>query len=59
MAHECPDCGECCYCNGDIDDCCHNFDEDIERCTHCVCKDCGDTMPFCNCFEPFEFDDDE
>ncbi len=20
MAHECPDCGQVCYCNGDIDD---------------------------------------
>ena len=35
MAHECPDCGMLCHCNGDIDDCCNNFDEDIARCNHC------------------------
>jgi len=32
MAHECPDCGQACYCNGDIDDC--FFDEGAEKCTH-------------------------
>ncbi|KKN09101.1 hypothetical protein LCGC14_1050120 [marine sediment metagenome] len=26
MAHECPECGQMCYCNGDVDDYCHNFD---------------------------------
>ena len=35
MAHECPDCGQLCHCNGDIDDCEFNFDEDVMRCTHC------------------------
>jgi len=35
MAHECPDCGQQCYCNGDIDDCCNNFEADVMRCTHC------------------------
>lgn len=34
MAHECPECGQMCYCNGDIDDCCNNFEEDVMRCTH-------------------------
>lgn len=36
MAHECPDCGQMCYCSGDIDDCCNNFEEDIINCTHCL-----------------------
>jgi len=35
MAHECPCCGQCCYCNGDIDDCLNNFEEDQDNCTHC------------------------
>lgn len=39
MAHECPDCGQTCYCNGDIDDCCFNFPEEVEKCTHCLGKE--------------------
>ena len=39
MAHECPDCGYTCHCNGDIDDCCFNFEEDIVRCKHCPEED--------------------
>ena len=35
MAHECPECGRVCHCNGDIDDCCHNFRADQDRCTCC------------------------
>lgn len=34
MAHECPECGQMCYCCGDIDDCCNNFEEDVINCTH-------------------------
>jgi len=36
MAHECPDCGELCYCGGDIDDCLMNIEEDVMACTHCT-----------------------
>jgi hypothetical protein len=36
MAHECPDCGQTCFCNGDIDDCENNFEEDVINCTHCL-----------------------
>ena len=39
MAHECPECGQICYCGGDIDDCLNNFDEDVMRCTHCLGKE--------------------
>jgi hypothetical protein len=35
MSHECPECGELCFCNGDIDDCLFNWDEDVDACTHC------------------------
>ena len=35
MAHTCPECGQCCYCGGDIDDCCHDMPDDVARCTHC------------------------
>ncbi len=34
MAHECPECGQLCFCGGDIDDCMNNFEEDIIHCTH-------------------------
>lgn len=32
--HECPDCGELCSCNGDIDDCCNNLPHDVLSCEH-------------------------
>lgn len=35
MAHECPDCGCLCFCNGDIDDLCLNEPHAVNRCTHC------------------------
>ena len=35
MAHECPECGQTCYCNGDIGDCCFNLEEYVILCTHC------------------------
>lgn len=44
MAHECPECGEMCYCGEDIDDLLLNNDEDVEACTHC---------------DPFDEDDEE
>ena len=34
MAHSCPDCGQTCYCNGDIGDCCDDFPENVMKCTH-------------------------
>lgn len=36
MAHSCPECGCTCYCNGDIDDCVFDFDEDVAACTCCA-----------------------
>lgn len=47
MGHSCPDCGQMCYCGGDIDDCCFDFDEDVAQCSHCsdyiyrTCETCG------------------
>jgi hypothetical protein len=35
MAHECPDCGLICHCNGDIDDLLLNFEKDVNKCCHC------------------------
>ena len=35
MAHSCPDCGQVCFCGGDIDDCTNDFEEDVLNCTHC------------------------
>lgn len=34
MAHECPECGQTCYCNGDIDDCCFNMEKYVFACNH-------------------------
>jgi hypothetical protein len=35
MAHECPECGQTCYCGGDVDDCeFHDTYEEL-HCTHC------------------------
>lgn len=31
--HECPECGQACYCNGDIDDI--QCDWEAANCTHC------------------------
>ena len=46
MAHECPDCGQVCHCNGDIDDI--DFGED-PNCTCCCCKVCGGDEFTCIC----------
>ena len=37
MAHSCPECGQVCYCGGDIDDC--EFDNTPEQMA-CIC--CAD-----------------
>lgn len=34
MAHSCPDCGQMCYCGGDIDDMCTDDTPQQERCIH-------------------------
>jgi hypothetical protein len=35
MAHTCPVCGATCHCNGDIDDLCLDFEDDVMACDHC------------------------
>lgn len=35
MAHSCPECGQVCYCGGDIDDCCFEGTPEEAACTHC------------------------
>jgi hypothetical protein len=35
MAHSCPECGQVCYCGGDIDDCCFSGTVEESRCMHC------------------------
>lgn len=34
MAHECPECGQVCYCGSDIDDCVLNHPADQDACAH-------------------------
>ena len=35
MAHTCPECGQMCYCGGDIDDCCFDNTPEQNACQHC------------------------
>lgn len=42
MAHECPECGMTCYCNGDIDDVCFDDPEYMMICTCCSDEDDDD-----------------
>ena len=47
MAHECPECGQTCYCNGDIDDCCFQSEYYYIHCNHyekCQPEDDEDTL---------------
>lgn len=46
--HECPDCGQACYCHGDIDNCVVETEEYVFE--NCTC---------CNEFESKENDDNE
>lgn len=50
--HNCPRCGQACYCHGDIDDCVVETEEySYDHCT-CPCSDDDD------CFDDDCFDDD-
>ena len=35
MSHTCPDCGQCCNCCGDIDDCALDTFDSYVNCCHC------------------------
>lgn len=48
MAHTCPDCGQTCYCNGDIDDCCFDHPEYVMKCNH-----------FKQCEHEYDYEDDD
>lgn len=52
MAHSCPECYETCYCNGDIDDCLFDFDEDVEACNHYL--QCSTDLDDLNDFDDYE-----
>ncbi|MDD5220597.1 MAG: hypothetical protein PHV11_08530 [Candidatus Bipolaricaulis sp.] len=36
MAHRCPECGQLCFCGGDIDDICFDYSEYEDNCLHCI-----------------------
>ena len=39
--HSCPECGQACYCHGDIDDCVVETEEySSAHCTHPESRDC-------------------
>jgi hypothetical protein len=39
MAHSCPDCGQACYCGGDLDDCLFDDTVAADLCTHCFARE--------------------
>jgi len=41
MAHTCPDCGQYCTCNGDIDDSEFNSEEALINCVHYLTPECS------------------
>jgi hypothetical protein len=46
MAHECPECGQVCYCNGDIGDCLFENEYYIIHCQHYLeCEPMQDDYP--------------
>lgn len=43
--HDCPDCGQACYCHGDIDDCVVETEEySSEHCTHYLTAECREAF---------------
>lgn len=47
MAHTCPECGQTCYCGGDIDDCLFDLEEDAINCIHYLeCENDNDDDDF-------------
>lgn len=47
--HTCPECGQACTCNGDIDDCLDICEDDADNCIHdCEFSDNGDGFGCCS-----------
>jgi len=40
MSHECPECGQICYCGGDIDDAYMETTETYVNCVHYLKPEC-------------------
>ncbi len=58
MAHHCPDCGQACYCGGDIDDI---FDCDPaaeQACSHCSEAGLNDDDPYEDYLPDYGTDED-
>lgn len=53
MAHSCPECGQTCYCGGDIDDICFENTKEERNCRHW--KECANDDPDDN----YPVEDDE
>lgn len=52
--HTCPDCGQACSCNGDIDDCLDICEEDSDNCEHYLeCQNDDDDEDFDECCMPY------
>ena len=49
--HYCPECGQACYCGGDLDDC--EMPEGEERCT-CPCDELDDEDYYIGLADPEE-----
>jgi hypothetical protein len=48
MAHSCPDCGQACYCGGDIGVILLDGTDEQEACTHCPCPRDDDDEAECD-----------
>jgi hypothetical protein len=46
MAHECPECGQVCYCGGDIDDVLLDDEDAAEQCVHFEQPECDGYREF-------------
>lgn len=52
MSHECPECGQVCFCHGDIDDCMFNSEYAYIHCDHCPAEAIYDgDDDDCDCYE--------
>jgi len=54
MAHECPNCGMTCFCNGDISDMIFNDPGHVHNCQHCYENDDDNDFKYTDWEEDWE-----
>jgi len=45
MSHECPECGQVCYCNGDVEDMENQDEDNYVNCKHYKKPECDYNQP--------------